>query len=154
MAAERVIYIKAEQATIVKNSKVFLEDAVTMTGPDKKVISELGGNDFLQPAENIRYARILIKGHNSKSRADRNRKAYKNYFQPVLPFRFFFRRLVLDDKIDLSLIDHHVIGMLLLNKFDYFHNGENIFLFLLLVRHNKKHLPAELGCLSFWEFLP
>ncbi len=43
MAAERVIYIKAEQATIVKNSKVFLEDAVTMTGPDKKVISELGG---------------------------------------------------------------------------------------------------------------
>ena len=38
MAAERVIYIKAEQATIVKNKKVFLEDVVTLTGTDKKVL--------------------------------------------------------------------------------------------------------------------
>ena len=52
MAAERVIYIKAEQATIVKNKKVFLEDVVTMTGPDKKVIHELGGEVlFVVPDE-------------------------------------------------------------------------------------------------------
>ena len=52
MAAERVIYIKAEQATIVKNKKVFLEDVVTMTGPDKKVLHELGGEVlFVVPDE-------------------------------------------------------------------------------------------------------
>lgn len=42
MAEERVIYIKAEQASIVTNPKVYLEDVVTMTGPDKKLINELG----------------------------------------------------------------------------------------------------------------
>ena len=42
MAAERVIYIKAEQAIIAANPKVYLEDVVTMTGPDKKKIEELG----------------------------------------------------------------------------------------------------------------
>ncbi len=42
MAEERVIYIKAEQASIVANPKVYLEDVVTMTGPDKKRIGELG----------------------------------------------------------------------------------------------------------------
>ncbi len=42
MAAEHVIYIKAEQDVIVTNTKVYLEDAVTMTGPDKKLINELG----------------------------------------------------------------------------------------------------------------
>ena len=42
MAEERVIYIKAEQAAIVTNPKVYLEDIVTMTGSDKKQINELG----------------------------------------------------------------------------------------------------------------
>ncbi len=42
MAAERVIYIKAEQSSIVTNAKVYLEDVVTMTGMDKKKIHELG----------------------------------------------------------------------------------------------------------------
>lgn len=52
MAAERVIYIKAEQATIIKNKKVFLEDVVTMTGPDKKVLHELGSQVlFVVPDE-------------------------------------------------------------------------------------------------------
>lgn len=42
MAAERVIYIKAEQAAVVTNPKVYLEDVVKMTGPDTKVIQEVG----------------------------------------------------------------------------------------------------------------
>lgn len=42
MAAERVIYIKAEQATIITNPKIYLEDVVTMTGPDQKLVKELG----------------------------------------------------------------------------------------------------------------
>lgn len=42
MAAERVIYIKSEQAAIVTNPKVYLEDVVTMTGTDKKLVKELG----------------------------------------------------------------------------------------------------------------
>lgn len=42
MPAERVIYIKAEQATIVTNPKVYLEDVIKMTGPDKKIVQELG----------------------------------------------------------------------------------------------------------------
>lgn len=48
----QIIYMKAEQATIVSNKKVFLEDVVTMTGPDKNVIKKLGSQVlFVVPDE-------------------------------------------------------------------------------------------------------
>lgn len=60
MAAERVIYIKAEQSTIVTNSKVYLEDVVTMTGMDKKQIRELGREVlFVIPDKQIKQKYIF-----------------------------------------------------------------------------------------------
>lgn len=60
MAAERVIYIKAEQATIVTNTKVYLEDVVTMTGADKKLVNELGREVlFVVPDKQIKEKYIF-----------------------------------------------------------------------------------------------
>ncbi len=42
MAAERIIYIKAEESKIVTHTKVCLEDVLRMTSPEQKVVKELG----------------------------------------------------------------------------------------------------------------
>lgn len=63
MPAERVIYIKAEQAAIVTNIKVYLSDVVKMTGPDKKVVKELGQEVLFVVPDKIKakYAFSVLK---------------------------------------------------------------------------------------------
>lgn len=46
MAAERIIYIKAEDSTIVTHMQVRLEDVLSITGPEQKVVNELGQQVF------------------------------------------------------------------------------------------------------------
>lgn len=46
MAAERIIYIKAEDSTIVTHTQVRLEDVISITGPEQKIVNELGQQVF------------------------------------------------------------------------------------------------------------
>lgn len=51
MAAERVVYIKAEQAVLVNKREVRLEDVLKMTGSDTKAVRELGKQILFQVPE-------------------------------------------------------------------------------------------------------
>lgn len=44
---ETVLYIKAEKDTVVTNTKVFLQDVVTMYSTDKDLVKELGQQVFM-----------------------------------------------------------------------------------------------------------
>lgn len=57
--AEQMVYIKAEQCSVVTNKKVFLEDVITIYSSDKKLAKELSGQVLMVVPEEKRKKYIF-----------------------------------------------------------------------------------------------